>query len=106
MPLGTTGYAKPDADYRMKSVQQRVFQGSFANEAERDEMVRFFLSKKQEILNVVDNVKQMRPHQREQSKAYLLSFFEIIENPDYLNIAIPIGAEKPMPTDIDGRLKI
>ena len=104
--LVNAGYAKPDADYRMKSVQQRVFQGGFANEAERGEMVQFFLSKKQNILNVIDNLKQMRPHQKEQSKAYLLSFFEIIENPDYLNIAIPVGAEKPMPTDIDGRLKI
>ena len=100
--LVSATYAKPDRDLKLQSVQQRAFMGVFNNKTERAETVALFNAKKDKIYQVIENFKPLDRATKAKTIAYFDAFYEIINTPKLLRMAMPLKGRISTPTGIDG----
>jgi len=100
--LVSATYAKPDRDLRLQSVQQRAFMGIFNSKAERTETVAFFNAKQANIYQMIADFKPLNRVTRSKVIAYFDAFYEIINTPKLLKMAMPLKGRISVPTGIDG----
>jgi len=100
--LVNADYAIPDRDLRLESVLQRQFMGDFASKKERTAVLDFFLAKKVELIQTIENCEQLDTAGKATATAYLNSFFEVIENKKILKKAIPLNGRQPVASSITG----
>ncbi len=101
--LVAANYAKPDQDLQLKSVRQRAFQGAFDSKKERDQIVKFFNTKKGALYKLIREFKTLDKISRVEVETYLDAFFKIINEPNLLNKAMPLNGDRPIPTKITGK---
>lgn len=104
--LVATTYAKPNRDYQMKSVQQRLFMGKFSNKKDRQRAILFFNTKKDKIYQLIDNLEELDVLVKLEVKAYLDSFYEILNTPKLMNRALPTNGKKPAISDMEGKIQV
>ncbi len=97
-------YATPDRDLRLESVRQRAFMGNFNSKEDRAAMVDLFNAKKDSIYDLIQNFKVMNKVEKAKTIAYFDAFYEIINTPKLLKIAMPLKGRAAVPTGIDGAL--
>lgn len=100
--LVSAAYAKPDRDLRLQSVQQRAFMGIFNNKTERAATIALFNSKKTKIYQIIETFKPLNRVAKARTIAYFEAFYEIINTPKLLRMAIPLKGRISVPTGIDG----
>lgn len=100
--LVSATYAKPDRDLKLQSVQQRAFMGNFTNKSERAETVALFNNRKTAIYQMIEDFELMNGANKARIIAYFDSFYEIINTPKLLKIAMPLKGRTATPSDIDG----
>ena len=103
--LVNASYARPDADFRLKSVLQRRFMGQFDSKDERAETINEFLVKKEQLFQTVKEVKYLDKVTKRAAVAYLNLFFDIIENPKSLKRAMPTNGKEPVTSSITGAIE-
>lgn len=100
--LVSANYAKPDRDLKLQSVQQRAFMGMFNNKTERTETVALFNAKKDNIYQMIADFKPLDGVTKSSVIAYFDTFYEIINTPKLLKMAMPLKGRISIPTGIDG----
>jgi len=100
--LVAAAYAKPDRDLKLQSVQQRAFMGIFKNKTERTETVALFNAKKENIYQMITDFKPLDRVTKSKVIAYFDTFYEIINTPKLLRMAMPLKGRISVPTGIDG----
>ncbi len=78
--LVNAGYAVPNQDYQLSSVQDRVFLGLAESDQELHQCFDFFRSKKPELLAYVDQFELLSKRSRKEITLYIESFYEDLEN--------------------------
>lgn len=73
-------YAKPNPNFKLTSVRDRVMQCKFESEEELQKVATLFLDKKETVLDFCKNFKALPRASRFDIKEYLLSFYSILEN--------------------------
>jgi len=74
------GYAIPNPDYNLSSVQQRVFLGKIHSDETMHSVAKHFLDRKEETLELCKNFTLLSKRCRKKSIKYLKSFYKKIEN--------------------------
>jgi len=97
-------YAKPNVNLGMRTVTQRLFMGQFVDKSNRKNTVNHFLSKKEEIYQLINDCEALSPKHQLYMSNYLDSFFTILTDTKLLDRAIPVGKIIPEKTDIDGTM--
>jgi len=100
--LVAANYAIPDRDLKLKSVQQRAFMGAFKSKAERAATVALFNAKKADIYKVIEDFKPLNQIAKARTIAYFDAFYEIINTPRLLRMAMPLKGRNAIPTGING----
>ncbi len=100
--LVNAGYAKPDRDLRLSSVRQRAFIGYFKNKAERAATVALFNNKKEAVYQVILDCKSLNEIEKKAVINYFDGFYNIINTPKLLKIAMPLKGKTSEPTGVDG----
>lgn len=95
-------YAKPDRDLQLKSVRQRAFMGDINSKQERAAMVELFNAKKERIYRLIQNFSALNKVEKAKTIAYFDTFYEIINTPKLLKMAIPLKGRTAVPTGEDG----
>lgn len=103
--LVNAAYAQPDKDLRLETVLQRNFTGCFKNKKERAATIDYVLSKKEDLLQTIQDVNQLDPASKAQATQYIVDFFDIIENKANLNKTMPLKNRTACATDINGAMK-
>ena len=73
-------YAKPNPNFKLTSIRDRVMQCKFESEEELEKVVELFLNKKETVLEYCGNFKALPKSSRKDIKEYLNSFYAILEN--------------------------
>lgn len=79
--LVDTPYAEPNPRFKIKSVKTRLYRGSCAQSAEVPDSVAFFLSKRNEVMQLVDNLEGLSASVRKRTRAFIEKFYEEVSNP-------------------------
>lgn len=103
--LVATVYAKPNPNYRLKSVQQRLFMGKFSNKQERQKTINLFNAKKDNIYQLIDDLKELDSLVKLEVKDYLDSFYQIINTPQLLKRALPVNGKRASTSDMEGKMQ-
>lgn len=98
----STSYAKPDKDYKLQTVKQRVFMGSFRDKAERLEIVKLFQAKKTVVYNLINECKYLADSDKQEVINYLDTFYDILNDSTFLKKALPLKGRTPRPTNEQG----
>lgn len=104
--LVSTMYAKPNPDYGLKSVQQRLFMGKFSNKEERQRAIALFNSKRNAIYQQVEHLIELDSLVKIEVKAYLDSFYKIINSPKLLKRALPVNGKRASSSDMEGKMRV
>lgn len=102
--LVAVAYAKPNINLGLKSVTQRLFMGDFEEVSRRSTATNYFISKRKNMYELINNCEVLSKSGRRHMKNYLMSFFEIIMDPLLVNRALPVGKEVPEMTALDGTM--
>jgi len=100
--LVNTSYARPDRDLQLETVLQRQFMGNFATKKERQQTIDLILSKKMQLFQTIDQFAHMGVVNKKVATRYIRSFFDIVENKQKLNRAMPLKGRTAEATDIWG----
>ncbi len=100
--LVSATYAKPDRDLQLQSVRQRAFMGAFKHKTERAETIALFNETKDKLYQVIENLEPISQETKTQIIAYFDAFYEIINTPKLLKMAMPLKGRAATPTSIDG----
>jgi lambda repressor-like predicted transcriptional regulator len=73
-------YSRANAALGQKTVLDRVYLGNAKSYQELKECLDYFISKKKELLAIIDDFKDLPMNERKEMKAYLNSFFDIIKD--------------------------
>jgi hypothetical protein len=71
-------YAVPNTDYNQKRVRDRFYLGNSSDE-ELAETIEYFIAKKPEIMDFINDFKLLSRTSRKDIQAYLQSFYESLE---------------------------
>ncbi len=99
-------YARPNVSLGLRSITQRLFMGDFVNSSRRNKTIKYFQSKRKDIIQLVNDCKLLSESEQRYVKDYLLSFYEIIGDPFLRARAFPTGKRQPKMTALDGTMKI
>ena len=102
--LVNAAYAKPDRDLRLESVLQRQFMGNFNNKKERAVTINHLLSKKEALLQTIQEIAHLDAIGKDQATQYINDFFHIIENRGSLNRAMPLKGRAPLASNVNGHM--
>ncbi len=100
--LVSANYAKADRDLKLQSVQQRAFMGFFNTKKERAASVELFNAKKNAIYKMIQDFRPLNKVAKARTIAYFDAFYEIINTPRLLRMAMPLKGRISIPTGIDG----
>lgn len=78
-------YAIPNADYALENCRQRYFIGFVEEERELAATILLFQSKKQEMIEYVQNFKYLDKSSKKDIIRYMETFYASIEQGDFLN---------------------
>ena len=95
-------YAKPDRDLRLETVKQRSFMGNFKNKKDRAATVAKFIAKKATIYEMIEGFKPLNGPATKQTLSYLDAFYEVIETPRLLRMAMPLNGRAGVPSNAEG----
>jgi len=73
-------YAIPNPDYGIKNVKERVYIGEGLSQSRKDATLEHFRSKKESLLAIVKDFKELNGAARREIRDYLNSFYASIEN--------------------------
>jgi hypothetical protein len=90
-------YAIPDRRFGIRSVLDRLYRGPCRTVAEMEAAAAPFLSKKAEMLALIDGTTDLESSNRREAKDYLEGFFRSIEKPGSIKKQFVDGC-KPAPT--------
>jgi hypothetical protein len=90
-------YAIPDRKFGIRSVLDRLYRGPCRTTDELEAAAAPFLSKKAEMLALVDGMSDLESSNRREAKDYLEGFFRAIEKPNAIKKQFVDGC-KPAPT--------
>ncbi len=76
--LVNTNYAWPNDRLPISDVKERYFMGNYPNLHELRPAISHFQSKKEELLQVIQEFEALRKPDKHQMRQYLLSFFDLI----------------------------
>ena len=76
-------YAEPNPSFRIRSVRTRVYRGRCSNNDKLDGTIDYFLSKRDVIMAIVDDV-ELEDRHRKEVVGYLDDFFEEISDPEQI----------------------
>jgi hypothetical protein len=79
--LVNTRYAVADKRLNLSSVRERMYRGPCKTAKELAPFLETFTAKKDEILELIDQVPDMKPERRKDARDYLNEFFSIVANP-------------------------
>lgn len=102
--LVSTAYAKPNRNQGLESVQQRLFMGKFSNKKERQEVIGFFNSKKENIYQLVNEFEEMDKLTKIEVTFYLDSFYKTLNTPQLVKKAFPVNGRQPVLSDLEGEM--
>jgi hypothetical protein len=91
--LVDASYAVPDEKLNIKEVTERVFRGYCRFPGTYEKAAELYLSKKNEILSVIENFELLPEVQRKLMIKYLEAFYRDIENPSTFNTKINKACE-------------
>lgn len=74
-------YSRANAALGQKTVLDRVYLGNSKSYEELQDCFNYFISKKAELLETIDEFSSLALDQRKEMKAYIQSFFDIITDP-------------------------
>ncbi len=78
--LVNASYALPNMDFNQKSIRDRVFLGLYDDPDELKPFGAFFLSKKEKVLDLVNNFKELPAFSRRDIAEFLESFYASLED--------------------------
>lgn len=71
-------YALPNVDYKQTSLRDRIFLG-YSTDAQLQETIEYFIAKKPEIMNYIQEAKYLARGPRKEIEDYIESFYESLE---------------------------
>ncbi|MEM1124521.1 MAG: hypothetical protein AAGJ18_29050 [Bacteroidota bacterium] len=100
----STPYAKPNVNFGLQSVKQRVFMGSFPNKKIRRQTIEHFQKNRERIYRLLDDFNEMDELTKFEVQAYLDSFYKTIDTPKLVERALPIKKASPELSDLEGEM--
>ncbi|MGI9236952.1 MAG: hypothetical protein ACR2QZ_06120 [Woeseiaceae bacterium] len=80
--LVNTKYAAPPSHIPIRFVRTRFYRGLCQPEGVLDDTIRHVKSKREEILELYRNIRELEPSTKKKTLKYLEEFFEVLDNPE------------------------
>jgi len=79
--LVNTKYAAPPDHIPIRLVRTRYYRGLCQPEGVLEDTIQHVLSKREEILDLYRNTKELEPYRKKKTLAYIEEFFEVLDDP-------------------------
>ncbi len=83
--LASPPHAHPNPRFSISSVKQRLYRGRCANNDHLDATLQLFRDRKQEILDLVNNLQGLSGSEKKKTTRYIESFYKVIDSERKVN---------------------